>query len=220
MPSTTTASRHRRGLTRDRILGAALALVDRHGLDELSMRRLAADLDVEAMALYRHIDSKDDLLAGLADVIWAEIATDAPSDPDWHRWLRALAEALRAAVHRHPNAVAVLVSGDVGPRAALQLFADQLDHVDDVERDRAVSAMRTVTAFALGCVVSEVSCFGPGPAPADETDRQRLTRITRALPQDLPDRLVDVALTVCGDCDADRMFDEGLDLIIRGCRLE
>lgn len=219
MSSTTTPNRPSRGLSRDRILGAALALVDRDGLDHLTMRRLAGDLDVEAMSLYRHVDDKDDLLSGLGDVIWAEIATDAPPDPDWSRWLRALAEAIRAAVHRHPHAVPVLVSGDVSPPAALQLFAEQLDHVDDAERGRAVSALRTVAAFALGCVVSEVSCFGPGPAPAEETDRQRLTRITRALPQDLPNRLVDVALVVCGDCDADRMFDEGLDMIIRGCQL-
>lgn len=217
--SPTTTDR-RPGLSRERILDAALALVDRDGLDELSMRRLAAELDVEAMSLYRHVDNKDDLLAGLTDVVWSEIAGEAPPDPDWPGWLRSLGGAVRNAVLRHPNAVAVLVSGDVSPPSALLLFADQLDHVDGVDRDRAVSALRTVAAFALGCVVSELSCFGPGPTTADETDRQRLARISRALPQDTPDRLVDVALTVCGDCDTQRMFTEGLELIVRGCQLD
>lgn len=203
------------------MLEAALGLVDRDGLDELSMRKLAAELDVEAMALYRHVDSKDDLLAGLADLVWAEIAAASPPDDDWPAWLRGFGHAVRGSVHRHPNALPVLVVGDVSPRSALELAADQLDRADAArfDRDQAISALRTVTAFALGCVVTELSCFGPAPAGRDETDRQRLVRVSRALPPETPDRLVDVALEVCGDCDADRVFTEGLDLIVRGCGL-
>lgn len=207
-------------LSRRRVLATALDLVDRDGLDALSMRKLAAALDVEAMSLYKHVRNKDDLLAGLADLIWAEIAAAAPPD-EWAVWLRALAHAVRDTVHRHPNALPVLLSGDVSPLPALELFADQLEYGDlsDHERDQAVSALRTVGAFALGCAVTELSCFGPTPASPEETERQRLLRISRTLPPDAPERLVDVALTVCGDCDARQVFTEGLDLIIRGCEL-
>jgi TetR/AcrR family tetracycline transcriptional repressor len=216
-----THPRRRDPLSRQRVLEAALELVDRDGLDELSMRKLAADLGVEAMSLYKHVDNKDDLLAGVADLVWAEIAAVAPPDDDWPAWLRTFGHAVREAVHRHPNALPVLVSGDVILMSALELFAAQLDRADaaGVDPGGAVSAMRTVAAFALGCVVTELSCFGPAPAGRDETERQRLVRVSRVLPPDTPERLVDVALTVCGDCDAHRLFTEGLELIVRGSGL-
>lgn len=203
------------------MLDAALALVDRDGLDRLSMRRLAAELGVEAMSLYNHVASKDDLLAGVAELVWSEIAAAAPPADDWAAWLRAFAHAIRDAVHRHPEALPVLVSGEVSPLPALELFADQLERGERAGRDRgaAVSALRTVAAFALGCAVSELSCFGPTPPAGDETERQRLLRVSRALPPETPDRLVDTAIEVCGDCDAGRLFAEGLDLIVRGCEL-
>lgn len=214
-------STRRAPLNRQRVLNAALALVDRDGLDALSMRKLAADLGVEAMSLYTHIANKDDLLAGLADLLWAEIAAAAPPDDDWPAWLRAYGHAVRDTVRRHPNALPVLVTGDVIASSALELCADQLDRADaaGLDRPQAVSALRTVAAFALGCVMTEVSCFGPAPTDPDETERQRLIRVSRALPPDTPDRLVETALTVCGDCDAHRIFTEGLDLIIRGSQL-
>lgn len=208
-------------LSRQRVLETALELVDRDGLHELSMRKLASTLDVEAMSLYRHVTNKDDLLAGLAELLWAEIAVAAPADPDWTTWLRTFGHALRDAIHRHPNALPVLLSGDVTPIPALELFADQLEYADPSshERYQAVSALRTVAAFALGCAVTELSCFGPTPT-TEETDRDRLLRVSRALPPDTPDRLLDVAITVCGECDALLLFTEGLNLIIRGCETQ
>lgn len=216
--SDTAAPGRRRPLTRHGVLVAGLALIDREGLDQLSMRRLAADLGVEAMSLYGHVASKDDLLAGIADLVWSEIAAAAPPADDWPAWLRTFGHAIRDAVHRHPDALPALVAGDVGPVSALELFADQLDQgASTLDRDRAVSAMRTVTGFALGCVVTERSCFGPAPAARDESERQRLLRVSRALPPDTSDRILDVAVEVCGDCDAGRLFSDGLDLIVRGC---
>jgi TetR/AcrR family tetracycline transcriptional repressor len=217
--SDTAAPGRRRPLTRHDVLMGGLTLVDRDGLEQLSMRKLAADLGVEAMSLYRHVASKDDLLAGIADLVWTEIAAAAPPDDDWSAWLQTFGHAIRDAVHRHPDALPALVAGDVGPLSALELFADQLDHAgaSTLDRDRAVSAMRTVAAFALGCVVTERSCFGPAPAARDESERQRLLRVSRALPPDTSDRILDVAVEVCGDCDAGRLFSDGLDLIVRGC---
>ncbi|MGH9244885.1 MAG: TetR family transcriptional regulator [Acidimicrobiales bacterium] len=223
MKSETTAEavpERRPRLNRRQVLEAALRLVDRDGLDELSMRKLAAELGVEAMSLYKHVANKDDLLAGLADLVWAEIAAAAPARDDWPAWLRTVGHAVRDVVHRHPRALPVLVSGDVSPVSALELFADQLERRGPAAPgpDQAVSALRAVTAFALGCVVTELCCFGPVPANRDETERQRLLRVSRALPPDTPDRLLDTALAVCGDCDAEKMFTEGLDLIVAGAQ--
>ena len=69
MPTT-----QRAPLTKDSVLAAAIALADEHGLDALTMRRLAEQLGVEAMSLYHHIPNKEALLNGVVDVIM----TDAP----------------------------------------------------------------------------------------------------------------------------------------------
>lgn len=68
--------RGRRRLSRERVLAAALDVVDREGLSALSMRRVAAELDVEAMALYRYAPSKDALLDGLVEQLYMELHED------------------------------------------------------------------------------------------------------------------------------------------------
>ena len=69
-----TAQTERRApLTRERILEAGVALADRGGLDNLSMRKLGQELGVDAMAIYRHVKGKDDLLDGVAEVVIGEI---------------------------------------------------------------------------------------------------------------------------------------------------
>lgn len=215
-PSTPTKGRRKRGaLTRSDVLTGALDLVDRDGLDALSMRRLAGHLDVETMSLYKRVASKDDLLAGMAEVLWDEIAAAAPPDADWRAWLTAYGHAIRTVAMAHPNAVSLLVAGEVFPPALLEVIATQLDHVASKggARTDAINAMCTVTAFALGCTMAERACLGPDHGASSE--RQQFRRIARALPPDTSDRILDTALAVCG-CDPDDMFHQGLDLIIRG----
>src|ERR1700761_1154812 len=90
-------------LSRAAVVAAALALLDRDGVEALTMRRLGAELGVEAMSLYRHVPSRDALLDALADRLAPEM--DAPdSGADWAEALRALAAELRAAGRRHPAA--------------------------------------------------------------------------------------------------------------------
>lgn len=216
-----TPRRRQRGATsRHDVLTAALDLIDREGLDALSIRRLAADLDMEPMSLYKRVANKDDLHSGIAELIWDQVAATAPPTDDWASWLHTLGTAVRDSVRQHPNALPLLVGGDVFPTSMLEVIATQLERSTPgwpVRRD-AVSAICTVTAFALGCAVAESSYCTPttGSDPAT-AERQRLRRIARALPADTPDRLIDTALDVCG-FDAGDMFTNGLDLITRGCQ--
>ena len=69
-------------LSPERVLRAAVALADDAGIDALSMRRLAQDLGVVPMALYKHVASKDELLDGMVDVVIGEIDLPDP-DLDW-----------------------------------------------------------------------------------------------------------------------------------------
>ena len=96
-------------LSRDRILQAALALADKEGIQELSMRRLGRALGVEAMSLYNHVAGKDDLLDGLVDLVFAEI--EFPCDKGaWKVAMRRRAISAREALARHRWAIALMES--------------------------------------------------------------------------------------------------------------
>jgi AcrR family transcriptional regulator len=95
-------------LTRQRVLEAALALADRGGIESLSMRKLAQELGVEAMSLYHHVANKDEILDGLVDIVFGEIAL--PSGPDWRSAMRQRAVSAREALRRHPWATPLMES--------------------------------------------------------------------------------------------------------------
>ena len=91
-------------LHREDILGTAVELADAGGPSEITMRKVAAALGVEAMSLYHHVANKTDLLDGMIDLVFSEI--DAPSpDGDWKAELRRRAISTRAALRRHRWAV-------------------------------------------------------------------------------------------------------------------
>lgn len=102
-------------LSRDRILRAGVRLADRQGIDALSMRRLASALRVEAMSLYNHVASKDDLLDGMLDQVVGEITLPTPGG-EWKATMRARANSALAVMTAHPWAPMLLVSRiTVGP---------------------------------------------------------------------------------------------------------
>lgn len=102
-------------LTRDRILRVATLLADRHGIDSLSMRRLAQELGVEAMSLYNHVANKEDLLSGIVDLVVGEIDVPAVGS-DWKAAMRRRATSAHEVLLRHPWASMLIVSrANVGP---------------------------------------------------------------------------------------------------------
>jgi AcrR family transcriptional regulator len=96
--------RKRTPLSRERVLRAAIALADERGAEELTMRKLAKELGVEAMSLYNHVDNKDDLLDGMIDIVFSEIEAPLPGG-DWKAELRKRAVSTREALNRHRWAI-------------------------------------------------------------------------------------------------------------------
>lgn len=96
-----TRAEGRTPLSRDRVLTVAVALADRDGIEGLSMRKLGQELGVDAMALYRHVQGKDDLLDGMVEMIVGEIDRAEP-DGHWKPALRAQVMAARQVMLRHP----------------------------------------------------------------------------------------------------------------------
>jgi AcrR family transcriptional regulator len=92
-------------LSRERILEAALAVVEADGLEALSMRRLAQKLDVWPMSLYRYFQDKEALLDALAEAVADEITLPS-ANGSWRRQVRVLAERARDAFERHAGALA------------------------------------------------------------------------------------------------------------------
>src|SRR5207302_5215762 len=108
MAEAVTSRRRRTALSRERIAAAAVAVIDGEGLDALSMRRLGAELGVEAMSLYRHFPSKAALLEAVVARLVAELPVPAPTTARWQDAFRALALAYRVLLTRQPNAITFL----------------------------------------------------------------------------------------------------------------
>src|ERR671919_1665431 len=103
------ATGQRSTLTRQRVLEAAVDLADREGIDAVSMRRLGQELGIEAMSLYTHVKSKDDLLAGMVEVVIAQIPVRRRRG-DWKSTLRRTVLLAREVFLRHPWAPRVIES--------------------------------------------------------------------------------------------------------------
>jgi len=102
-------SRERAPLRRERILETAVALADGGGVDSISMRRIAQELGVVPMALYKHVANKDELLDGMIDVVVGEI--DPPlAGVDWKTAMRERILAARRTLRRHAWAARVIES--------------------------------------------------------------------------------------------------------------
>jgi AcrR family transcriptional regulator len=102
-----TSREARRPLTRQRVLEAAVDLADHEGIEAVSMRRLGQELGVEAMSLYTHVRSKDDLLDGMVDVVIGQVPAERDTS-DWKASLRRTVLAARRVLLRHPWAPGVI----------------------------------------------------------------------------------------------------------------
>lgn len=103
------AAARRAPLNRDRVLRAAITLADSVGIEALSMRRLALELGVVPMALYKHVANKEELLGGMVDTIVGEIDAPVPDAP-WKSAVRLRVLSARQVLLRHAWARPVIES--------------------------------------------------------------------------------------------------------------
>jgi AcrR family transcriptional regulator len=108
-------------LSRQRIITAAIALIDAEGLAAFSTRRLAAELGVSGPSLYNHVSSKDELLDAVADAVTGSVDVSAFEHADWRVALRRWADSYRRALAAHPNIVPYLAQGPGRRPGALRM---------------------------------------------------------------------------------------------------
>jgi AcrR family transcriptional regulator len=96
-------------LNRSMILQTALRIVDRDGVDGLSMRRLSEAVGRDPVMIYRHVPNKAAVLDGVAEIVLGQLSVDS-ADPDWAGQLRTVARGFRELALTHPNVVPLLVT--------------------------------------------------------------------------------------------------------------
>lgn len=187
-------------LTRDLIVRAAVALVERDGAGALTMRRVATELDVGTMSLYNHVPDRDSLIEGIAQEVFAGIDVPGPRPgDDWKVAARALVEAFGAAARRHPRTMHLVLTSrldlEIPWRAAERALAVLADAGFDGET--SVRALRCLMSYAIG---TQVMAGGALKMP----EPPETAPLFRAL--GLPAELLE------GDLDAE--FGFGLELLL------
>ena len=212
----TDGGERRAPLRRDRVLQVAIELADRDGLDALSMRKLGQELGVDAMALYRHVRSKDDLFDGIIERIVAEIERPT-STGDWKAALREQVMAARAVMLRHPWARRVFEERGTGGLAVIGYVESVLGifQAGGFSIDLAHHALHVLDSRIFGFNQDLFDDSGrkePSPdvaemfGPAMAATYPRVTELAMSVSHE----------GVLGRCDDDIEFAFGLDLILDG----
>jgi len=139
-------------LTRQRVLEAALSLIDREGLDGFSMRKLGAILGVEAMALYNHVENKRALFDGVIELLivqstYPERRHGRPREEVWK-----LAHAFRDTLRAHPRVLPLVATSPLRTKASLALLDRLLATIQcaPVTGVQAIYALQCLVAFIVG----------------------------------------------------------------------
>ncbi|MFF2044372.1 TetR/AcrR family transcriptional regulator [Kitasatospora sp. NPDC058170] len=192
----------RRRLSRPLVLATAVALVDREGLAALTMRRLAADLGVESMAIYRYTPGKEALVDGLVEAFFAEVndrlrtsadhdraeGAAGPAVPAWRAELRRIARAFAAVAHAHPEILPLVATRPLSvpvarrPAPALQLTEHILAVLGRAGFDdtTALTVYRAFVAWNLGCLLVDKRQVVDNPDEPDPLLRLGLHRLPAA----------------------------------------
>jgi AcrR family transcriptional regulator len=211
-------------LSRQRILAAALRFIDRHGLEALSMRKLANSLGFEAMSLYTYVPSKSALLTGVLELLVAELEAPLADDLPWVERLRRGAWSFRRVAHEHPAFVRLLTTQQDYTESLLRPTEYGLRILREAGLDpaQAAYAYQTLMGYLLGALLQEeagivgVTCGRLGIAAAEcNGSAGSPTAGSLGLPQDRFPFLLDALHTSSGT-DTDAAFEFGLDLILGG----
>jgi AcrR family transcriptional regulator len=202
-------------LTRKRVLQAAVALADETGIESLTMRKLGQALGVEAMSLYYHVANKEALLDGMVDLVFGEIEFPT-GGADWKAAMRQRAVSARAALRRHPWAVALMESRRTPGPANLRHH----DAVLGCLRRAGFAVALTAHAYSLldayvyGFALQEASLPFKGPEETTEVAQE----IMAGFPAEAYPHLTELAVqhVLRPGYDYGDEFEFGLDLILDG----
>lgn len=203
--------RARAPLTRERILKAAVRLVDEQGLEALSMRRLGAELGVEAMSIYNHVADKDALVDGVLDTVLREVRLPS-RNLAWEVQVRRIAHGVRNTARRHPNLAPLYGTRGL---TSLEGFRPierwyQLLREAGLEPQAALGGVLALTEFLVGNITTELAAM-------QVTQHRDTLRRIELVPPDHP-YLAELGRAFLAR-EPEEDFEAGLDLLLDGLHI-
>jgi len=220
MPSKTDTARRRSPrtpLSRERVLQAAVELADTRGVAELTMRKLAKELGVEAMSLYNHVADKDDLLDGMIDLVFGEIEAPAAGG-DWKAELRKRAVSTRQALLRHRWAVGQMEGRTTHGPSNLRVHDAVLGclRAAGFSVEMTIHAMSVQDAYVYGFALQQTDMASQTPEDFAASARRQMAAYADSL-ADYPNLVEVVGGHVAqAGYDYETEFLFGLDIILDG----
>ena len=204
--------------TRDVVLATALELIDRDGIEALSMRRLARALGRDPMTLYRHAPNKAALLDAVAETVLAQLRVD-PADSDWAAQLRTVARDYRQLALAHPDVVVLLVTRPLAtplalrPKGILRPLEDVLALLTRAgfSGADALHIYRALFGFLHGHVLNELQELVDNPDETDDLLRLGLHRLPIG---EFP--VLRSLAPVLASYDGAAELERGLDILLEG----
>ncbi len=171
-------------VSRPLILRAALTIIDRDGVDGLSMRRLSHAVGRDPAVLYRHVPNKAALLDGVAEIVLEQLTVDT-TDADWAGQLRTVAHDFRRLALKHPNVLPLLVTRPLATPLG-QRPVGTLRHLEDIlalltsagfAGEDALHIYRVLFAYLHGQLLTELQEVVERPEETDHVLRLGLHRL-------------------------------------------
>lgn len=203
-------------LSRSAIVERALEIADLEGIGAITVRRLATEFGVTPMALYWHVENKDELFAAMGQSFFAGL--EVPAQGTWQQRLRAITHALVDAMRRHPGSAHLAPAqtlacedGRAMTEQALSVLRDAgftLEQTTNIAR----TAMQTAMMLVIDQAGAEVGVAAEERAAVIEGKRKAIAQLS---PERYPN------LVLCADAltcvpDVDGYFDFGIDLYVSG----
>jgi AcrR family transcriptional regulator len=186
--ATTSKPRSRGSLSREKIIREALDLLEEHGSGALTMRRLAARLDVAPNALYSHVRGKADLIDGLVDQVYADLDLHPDPTGDWTEQLTTLSQTIRAHLLAHP-AVVPFALRQPGPGPHGLHLSEAIYTVlrpAGFSDQAIVGTVHTLLTYILGSVALEVPQARADPQTSNESVRRMWAFYSSLPPGEFP----------------------------------
>lgn len=200
-------------LSRARIISAAVDLIEREGVEAVSMRRIAALLDCGVMSLYNHVPSKAALLDDVADRVISGIEFTAMPGASWEEQVRAQARAFRAIARKYPRSTMLVVGRPTPSLTGLRPIENALATLREAGcgGNEAVLIVHAFIAFIMGSLLREVGVT-PGQRDDEASGTGAMVEAGLADPADFP-QVTSLAAELSRK-DPDGEFEFGLDMLV------
>jgi AcrR family transcriptional regulator len=171
----------RASLSREAILRAALGVTDRDGLEGLTLRKIAAELDASPMGVYRHFRNKAEILSELVDVViglYDVTRRGEAADDAWDAWVCETFCAMRRALLAHPAIIPLLGTAVVEGDNALAVLEEVLAVLDSAGLGRAAAPLfHTLMSYTIGAAALESSLLTHASQGEEEETGELLRRV-------------------------------------------